>query len=141
MNRAVRTRLVQIALVTVGDELRLRRLTCGKPLAFRRTPGLNNLLRAGWKAQPSSLRGWPLEGEAELRMELAGFCTSHDGAGVHLLCSPICLLVCGLDVRVEKLSAGAAGWAEGRPTSHLISVVSVFAFFPLMGLIGGVLVH
>jgi hypothetical protein len=50
-------RFVQITLVTVGDELRLRRLICGKAEPFRKTPHLNNLLRAGWKAEPSSLRG------------------------------------------------------------------------------------
>jgi hypothetical protein len=36
---------------------------------------------------------------------------------------------------------GAAGWFEGGPTSHMISAVSVCAFFPLMTLVGGVLVH
>jgi len=36
---------------------------------------------------------------------------------------------------------GAAGWSEGGPISHMISVVSVCAFFPLMTLVGGVLVH
>jgi hypothetical protein len=37
--------------------LRLRRLTCGKAAPFRRTRVLSNLFRAGWKAEPSSLRG------------------------------------------------------------------------------------
>jgi hypothetical protein len=36
---------------------------------------------------------------------------------------------------------GAAGWFEGGPTSHMMSVVSVCAVFPLMTLVGGVLVH
>jgi hypothetical protein len=36
---------------------------------------------------------------------------------------------------------GAAGWFEGGPTSHMISVVSVCAVFPLMTLIGRVLVR
>ena len=50
------TRLVQITVGTPGDELRLCRLTCGKAAPFRRTADLNDLLGAGWKAQPSSLR-------------------------------------------------------------------------------------
>jgi len=50
-------RLVQITLVTPGEELRLRRLICGKALPFRRAPDLNSLLRAGWKAVRSSLHG------------------------------------------------------------------------------------
>ena len=50
-------RLVQIRFAPVNDDLRLRRLTCGKASPFRRTCVQNNLLRAGWKAQPSSLRG------------------------------------------------------------------------------------
>ena len=49
--------LVQTMLVTVGDELRLCRVTCGKALPFRRRPLLSNRPRAGWKAEPSSLRG------------------------------------------------------------------------------------
>jgi hypothetical protein len=36
---------------------------------------------------------------------------------------------------------GAAGWFEGGPTPHMISVVSVCAVFPLMTLVGGVLVR
>jgi hypothetical protein len=50
-------RLVQITLDRVGDRLRLRRLMCGKAAPFRKACVLKNLLRAGWKAQPSSLRG------------------------------------------------------------------------------------
>jgi hypothetical protein len=64
--REVQATFVQIAFVAVGDDLRLRRLTCGKALPFRKTPDLNNLLLAGWKAKPSSLqaegqgaRHWP----------------------------------------------------------------------------------
>ena len=44
-------------LVSLGDELRLRRLTCGKAVPFRRTPDLCNFVRRGWKAKPSSRRG------------------------------------------------------------------------------------
>jgi len=54
--RHVRATLLQITLVTLGDDLRLRRLTCGKALPFRKTSELSNLLLAGWKAEPSSLR-------------------------------------------------------------------------------------
>jgi hypothetical protein len=49
--------LVQITLDSANDDLRLRRLLCGKALPFRRTCVLKNLFRAGWQAQPSSLRG------------------------------------------------------------------------------------
>jgi hypothetical protein len=47
----------QITFASVGHNLRLRRVTCGKALPFRQTLYLANLLRAGWKAEPSSLRG------------------------------------------------------------------------------------
>ena len=47
---------VQITVATVGHKSRLRRLTCGKALPFRRTPDRDKLLGAGWKAEPSSLR-------------------------------------------------------------------------------------
>ena len=50
-------KLVQIAVGHFHDGLRLRRLICGKASPFRRTCALDNLLRAGWKAEPSSLRG------------------------------------------------------------------------------------
>jgi hypothetical protein len=46
------------------DDLRLGRLTCGKALPFRKPPILNNVLCAGWKARPSSLR----RGKQELRI-------------------------------------------------------------------------
>ena len=49
--------LVQITLARFNDDLRLRRLMRGTASPFRRTCALNNLLRAGWKAEPSSLRG------------------------------------------------------------------------------------
>ena len=49
--------LVQIALNGAGVDLRLRRLLCGKAAPFRGACVVTNLLRAGWKAQPSSLRG------------------------------------------------------------------------------------
>jgi len=48
--------LGQIVLVTDRDDLRLRRLTCGKALPFRGAPDESDLLRAGRKAQPSGLR-------------------------------------------------------------------------------------
>jgi len=54
---ALGARFVQIPLGRVNDDLRLCRLICGKAAPFRRTCTLRNLLRAGWKAQPSSLRG------------------------------------------------------------------------------------
>ena len=61
-----RVRLVQITLNCVNDDLRLRRLTCGKASPFRRTGVLSNFFHAGWKAEPSSrhgrgawLRHWP----------------------------------------------------------------------------------
>jgi hypothetical protein len=41
----------------VNVHLRLGRLMCGKASPFRRTRFLKNFLPAGWKAQPSSLRG------------------------------------------------------------------------------------
>jgi len=50
-------RLVQITRYPASDDVRLRCLLCGKASPFRRTAVLVNLLRAGWKAQPSSLRG------------------------------------------------------------------------------------
>ncbi len=50
-------KLVQITLDRVGDGLRLRRLMCGKASPFRGAGVLKNLLRAGWKAEPSSLCG------------------------------------------------------------------------------------
>jgi hypothetical protein len=50
-------RLVQIKPSLVDDPLRLRRLICGKASPFRATGIRNNLIRAGWKAQPSSLCG------------------------------------------------------------------------------------
>ena len=43
--------------------LRLRRLLCGKALPFRRADVPSNLLGAGWKAQPSSLRQKKREGK------------------------------------------------------------------------------
>ena len=52
-----RCRLVQITLNRGNDDPRLRRLTCGKASPFRSASVPNNLLRAGWKAEPSSLRG------------------------------------------------------------------------------------
>jgi hypothetical protein len=57
---AVRPSGVELVRITVGpinDDLRLRHLICGKASPFRRTCALKNLLRAGWKAEPSSLRG------------------------------------------------------------------------------------
>jgi hypothetical protein len=48
---------VQVTLVTAGNDLRLCRLTCGKALPFRSAPEMNNLLRAGWVAEPPSQRG------------------------------------------------------------------------------------
>jgi len=36
---------------------------------------------------------------------------------------------------------GAAGWSGGGPTSHMMSLVSVCAVFPLTALVGGVLVR
>jgi hypothetical protein len=48
----------------VGGNPRLRRSLCGKASPFRGTCVPNNFLRAGWKAQPSSLRGG---GEKRLR--------------------------------------------------------------------------
>jgi hypothetical protein len=78
------TTLVQITLVTVCDDLRLRRLTYGKPLPFRWASDRNSLVRAGWKAEPTSLRGrgrgvgtgrkaggFPQVGAAEPRSALA----------------------------------------------------------------------
>jgi len=38
---------VRIRFASVGDCLRLRRLTCGKALPFRQMPPLDKLLRAG----------------------------------------------------------------------------------------------
>ena len=63
--RALRGRVrrcphVQITLDPFGDDLRLRRPSadgCGKASPFRRACVLKNLLPAGWKAEPSSLRG------------------------------------------------------------------------------------
>ena len=55
--RPLLLRLVQITLNGAGVDLRLRRLLCGKAAPFRGASALTNLLRAGWKAQPSSLRG------------------------------------------------------------------------------------
>jgi hypothetical protein len=52
-----KTMLVHVTLVAVGETLRLRRLTCGKALPFRRSPISNNLLPAGWEAEPPSQRG------------------------------------------------------------------------------------
>jgi hypothetical protein len=49
--------LVQITIDLMSDDLRLRRLLCGKALPFRRTSVLKNLYHEGWKAEPSSLRG------------------------------------------------------------------------------------
>ena len=51
------TRLVQITLNGAGVDLRLRRLMCGKAGPFRGASSLTDLLRAGWKAEPSSLPG------------------------------------------------------------------------------------
>jgi len=49
--------------------MRLRRLTCGKALPFRKAFQLCNLSLAGWKAQPSSpperKRGVALAGKPE----------------------------------------------------------------------------
>jgi hypothetical protein len=50
-------RFVQITFDAVSADLRLRRLLCGKALPFRRTCLLKNLFRAGWKAEPYTLRG------------------------------------------------------------------------------------
>jgi len=55
--------LIQITLDPVSDDLRLRRLPCGKALPSRRACVQKILLRAGWKAEPSSLLG----GEGRLR--------------------------------------------------------------------------
>jgi hypothetical protein len=55
--RAIYYRLVQITRAPASYDVRLRRLPCGKASPFRRTTALVNLLRAGWKAEPSSLRG------------------------------------------------------------------------------------
>ena len=46
-----------LTLVDFNGDLRLRRLICGKASPFRWTRAPDNLLRAGWKAEPSSLRG------------------------------------------------------------------------------------
>jgi hypothetical protein len=53
----VSPRLVQVTRYPASYDVRLRRLLCGKASPFRGTTVLVNLLHAGWKAQPSSLRG------------------------------------------------------------------------------------
>ena len=46
-----------MTLLSAGDDLRLRRLTCGKASPFRWTPEKYNLCLAGWEAKPPSQRG------------------------------------------------------------------------------------
>jgi len=50
------TRLLEVTIRPFEDELRLRRLLCGKALPFRGVRDLVIPLGAGWKAEPSSLR-------------------------------------------------------------------------------------
>src|SRR5579863_627237 len=51
------TKLVQITLNGPAVDLRLRRLLCGKAEPFRGDWVQANLLRLGWKAEPSSRGG------------------------------------------------------------------------------------
>jgi hypothetical protein len=49
-------RLVQITFEPAGQDVRLRRLLCGKAAPFRRRVSKPNSFFAGWKAGPSSRR-------------------------------------------------------------------------------------
>jgi len=56
-------RLVQITDDPATCDLRLRRLLRGKARPFRAADVLRNLLPAGWKAEPTSLRGGKREAQ------------------------------------------------------------------------------
>jgi len=74
---ALRVRLVQIALDPVGDDLRLRRLSCGKALPSRRASRRTSSEQAGRLSLPAcseedrgceigrKARGFPQVGAAE----------------------------------------------------------------------------